>query len=630
MFTPDFTLDTVATLRSRVEAVTGIALPYSVEVAEGPGLSVRLRDGAAQISAEDSSALARGFFRLCRCVREGQASLDVQEHRRFPSCGAMADVSRNAVLLPEAVKRLIDQLASLGMNLLMLYTEDTYEVPGHPYMGYLRGRYTHEELRALDAYAQRMGVELVPCIQTLGHMAQYLQWDEAAPLRDQPDILLIDSEETYAMIEAQIHSMRDCMHTSRIHIGMDEAHGVGFGNYFLRHGATDRFQLLRRHLDRVVAICERYGFRPIMWSDMFFRLGSKTNDYYDPEAVVPQSIVDTMPAVDLCYWDYYHKDEAFYDGMLAGHQRMGRETVFAGGIWTWSGFLPHVKQTEETMRPALRACLKRGIQTVFATLWGDDGAETNLFLASSMLPLFSETCWQGDCGQGNCGQGDCEQGDCEQGETETLEREIALSGECLTGLPDAALHAMGECYADGSEGGDWNAGLSCKHLLWADPLLPLLYTTGDPFGEAQRRMRGALPILRQHEERLDCRYAARLMELCARKAELMGSLRARYLAGDRAYLAAAANETIPALLSLYDALLGLHRQLWERDMRRFGWEVIALRYGAVMGRLRDVQDELARYLSGELPTLEELDAEPLPVARVNQGFRSLVTSTVDY
>lgn len=600
MFTPD----TAALIRSRVESTTGVALPFNIEVAEGPGLSVHLEDGRARIAAGDRSALARGFFRLCRCVKENQSALDVSEHRRFPSVGAMVDVSRNAVLRPETVKHYIDQLASLGMNLLMLYTEDTYEVPHHPYMGYLRGRYTQEELRDIDAYAGSMGVELVPCIQTLGHMAQYLQWDEAAPLRDQPDILLIDSEETYAFIEEQIRSMRACVRTSRIHIGMDEAHGVGFGNYFLRHGSTDRFELLRRHLTRVVAICERYGFRPIMWSDMFFRLGSKKNDYYDPESVVPQTIIDSMPAVDLCYWDYYHKDEAFYDGMLAGHQRMGRETVFAGGIWTWAGFLPHVKQTEASMHPALRACLARGIRTVLATLWGDDGAETNFFLGSSLLPLFSEICWQG--------------------EPENLEREIALCGECLTGLPDAALHAMGECFADGDR------GLSGKQLVWGDLLLPLLSDKAEPFIEASTRMRAALPALTACVGRLDCRYAALVMTLCARKADLMGELRARYLAGDRAYLAAVANEEIPALLALYDELERAHRALWERDMRRFGWEVIALRYGAVTGRLRDVQDELTRYLAGQLPTIEELDAEPLPASRGDRRFHALVTAMMPF
>ena len=41
-----------------------------------------------------------------------------------------------------------------------------------------------------------MGVDLVPCIQTLAHMAQFLQWQEAAHLKDLPDVLLIDEPET--------------------------------------------------------------------------------------------------------------------------------------------------------------------------------------------------------------------------------------------------------------------------------------------------------------------------------------------------------------------------------------------------------------------------------------------------
>ncbi|MDO4741652.1 MAG: family 20 glycosylhydrolase, partial [Eubacteriales bacterium] len=86
-----------------------------------------------------------------------------------------ADVSRGAVMKPQAVRRYIDQLACLGMNLLMLYTEDTYEVPEYPYFGHLRGRYSRSDLREIDAYAASMGVELVPCIQTLGHLLQFLQ-----------------------------------------------------------------------------------------------------------------------------------------------------------------------------------------------------------------------------------------------------------------------------------------------------------------------------------------------------------------------------------------------------------------------------------------------------------------------
>ena len=77
----------------------------------------------------------------------------------------MVDVSRNAVLKVEAVKRHIDQLAALGMNLLMLYTEDTFTVPEYAAFGYLRGAYTMVEMREIDRYAASLGVEVVPCIQ---------------------------------------------------------------------------------------------------------------------------------------------------------------------------------------------------------------------------------------------------------------------------------------------------------------------------------------------------------------------------------------------------------------------------------------------------------------------------------
>ena len=60
-------------------------------------------------------------------------------------------------------------------------------------------------------------------------------------------------------------------------------------------------------------------------------------------------------------------------------------------------------------------------------------------------------------------------------------------------------------------------------------------------------------------------------------------------------------------------------------MKRFGWEVLALRYGAVMGRLQDAADEIGRYLAGELQVIEELEETPLPTERMALHFENLVT-----
>lgn len=58
----------------------------------------------------------------------------------------MLDCSRGAVYSVPALKKYIDVLARMGYGSLQLYTEDTYTVEGEPYFGYLRGRYSEEEI----------------------------------------------------------------------------------------------------------------------------------------------------------------------------------------------------------------------------------------------------------------------------------------------------------------------------------------------------------------------------------------------------------------------------------------------------------------------------------------------------
>jgi hypothetical protein len=87
-----------------------------------------------------------------------------------------------------------------------------------------------------------------------------------------------------------------------------------------------------------------------------------------------------------------------------------------------------------------------------------------------------------------------------------------------------------------------------------------------------------------------------------------------------------AEEDISALMENYRELRDLHRRLWEREFKRNGWEVIALRYGAVLGRLEDVQHAVQRYAAGELTHLCELDEEPLPTGRsYNEWYRTQVS-----
>lgn len=583
-------------LRGMVCGVTGIALDMDIDVAAGEGLHVVSDGKHASIEACDRSALARGFFLLCRMVKENRGSCDIAEKRHFASCGPMIDMSRGMVMKPEAVKQFIDRTAALGMNFIMLYTEDTYEIPEYPRFGYLRGRYSQAELRDLDAYAEARGVELIPCIQTLGHMTQFLQWPENFEMQDQPGVLMCDDENVYQLIEAEIRAVRSCLRSRRIHIGMDEAHGVGLGRYYEKHGFTDRFALLNRHLRRVTELCRDYDFEPIMWSDMFFRVGSETNEYYDLDAVIPEAVVKDIPDVDLCYWDYYHTDEAFYEAMLERHLATGRKTSFAGGIWTWSGFLPNVKRAEAVTLPALKVCARKHIDTVLATLWNDDGGETDFFSAIPLLALFSEFCWQGE----GC----------------TME-EIKKAGECISGTKRALTEALGEFYPTEKE-------QPCgKNIIWGDILYPAADKTRDALPDMIRRAESARALLLA--EAPEDAYALLLFEIISKKGALMRDIRAKYAENDRAYFAQLRDSALPELCELYNRLMRAHRELWNAHAKRFGWEVICARYGGAQARMQDIADEIDRWLKGEIPSIEELDQAIVPVRKLPLWHARLFT-----
>ena len=148
-----------------------------------------------------------------------------------------------------------------------------------------------------------------------------------------------------------------------------------------------------------------------------------------------------------------------------------------------------------------------------------------------------------------------------------------------------------------------------KALIWCDLLYPL-GPTAEELPPALERSRKALEILADYQDREDCRYAAALFEICRIKADLLMKIRPLYLKGDREQLRRIAREDIETLLSAYDRLRALHKAQWESIYKRNGWEVLALRYGSVEGRLRDVQDAILRWCDGTLPNLSELDEEP--------------------
>ncbi len=569
-----------------------------VRFSRGEGLTLRLDGRGADIVWGKAVECFRGLSLLAQ--HWGETVCLVQKPC-FETLGIMFDCSRNAVLKPETLRYFFRKMALLGMDLGMMYTEDTYEVDGYPYFGYLRGRFSKAELRALDDYADALGIELCPCIQTLGHLNRALHWPAMAHMKDTEEVLLVGDEASLAFIRAMLESASAPYRSKRIHIGMDEAFFLGKGVYMHRHPYTPAFELMQTHLKNVGAIVRELGLSAMMWSDMYFRLSSPSEGYYDAASVPAEVVAQAPEDITLVYWDYYHHDEATYDRMLAMHEAFAAPKAFAGGIWTWTGPAPHYEKTLQTALPGLRQARAHKVPLVFAAAWGDNGAECNLLTMLYGLALYAEFCYTGDYDPA----------------------ELNARFRAVTGADSQAFLDLTRFHhLPGVK--DWSLRPvnAAKFLLYQDPLVPLYEADLAGVDMASHYAALAADYERYARENpefsLLLTFYTKLAEALAKKCAYHQRAGKAVRAGDREEAGRCAALALEARQAVEELRL-TYRELWYTTNKMYGYEIIDLRLGGQSARLESAAAMLTAYARGQLDTVEALAETPLPYTLLPDG-----------
>lgn len=539
------------------------------------------------------------FFRALGLLLEhmGENDWKIEETPQFVTNGIMVDVSQgNAVINVANVKKIVTYMSLMGLNMMMLYCEDSYEIREEPYFGYMRGKYSEDELRECDRFADQLGVEMIPCIQTLAHLIDVLKWDRYSKLKDDDDTLLVGYEPTYEFIERMLRAASAPFRSKRIHIGMDEAWKLGQGKYLLRNGYRNKADIMNEHLHSVLQIVDKLGLQPLIWSDMYFRAASPTGAYFDLSTQVSQEAIDGAPKnMQLVFWDYYHHDEDTYLEMIRKHKAFGSKPIFAGGIWGWSGFAIDYDKTFLATNAALQACKSEGIDEVFATIWGDGGVESNFYGHLLGLQLFAE------------------HGYSRQLDMAKLKKRFAF---CTGGDMDDFWEFTWLDRPPGLEPETrYRPANPSKYLFWQDPLTGLFDKNIEGLGMKQH-YRNLAERLRAREAvntewNFLFRFLGHVASVLAVKAELGIELYQAYHADDRDQLRSYKDWVLPALIDEIDDLRKLHRQLWMEINKPLGWEVLDIRYGGLLARLDTTILRLEDYLNGRVDRIDELEQERL-------------------
>lgn len=539
------------------------------------------------------------FFRALglyiQLSKGGKCNFEKEEKAYIESVGVMIDASRNAVYKVEEVKKILINMSLMGQNRCMLYTEDTYEVDGYKYFGYLRGKYSKEELKEIDDFAYSLGIEVIPCIQTLAHLKQTLRWDYAKDIKDTQDVLLVGEEKTYEFIEAMVSSLRNVYRSNNIHIGMDEAFDLGRGEYLTKNGHVSHKELMLKHLTRVCEITKKYDFKPMIWDDMFLRAGAPNGGYYDVNTIITEEIANNIPKeVSLVYWDYYNDDEEKYDKFFEIRKAFNNKVIFAGGCWKWEGYSPTYSRTFITTNAALSQCKKKGINEVFATAWGDDGSETPINAIMLGLILFAEHGYY----------------------SEVDNKWLNERCEFLTGLSMSDFTSLEKLDLIPTVESPNVLSLNpSKYLMFQDILLGAFdkhiegLNLKEYYNNLEKEYKGIAQKTKAYKNMFE--MYSKLSKYLSIKSEIGLDIRKTYLEDNREELKNIVKVTLPNLKESLSEFHNSIRKLWYEECKGHGFEVTDIRLGGVRERADSAIYRLNQYLNNEIDKIEELDEERL-------------------
>lgn len=507
----------------------------------------------------------------------------------FKELSAFIECSTGSTPKVETLKKYINILSEFGYTHLYLGLTDAYKIEGEPYFNFCRGGYTTEQLQILDAYAQERGIELRANIQILGHLSYMQKHGCYRELFDTSHILMVGEEKVYEFIDKIFQTMSIGIQSRTIHIGMDEAIGLGTGQYLKKHGATDTQKLFFEHLRRVLEIAKKYGYFCELWSDMFYRMVQGSD--FDDDGIMPENLKECIPeGVRIVHWNYNRQTDEVLCKQIRQNRAICEDMTFAGCAWKIIGLAPDNKYSMEVMEQQIQTCIEEGVQNYMVTMWSDNGAHCSIF---AVLPsLFAAA----EMARGKS----LTEIDKESFSKITgVKFDTFILADNLNNPFFKELHELNSRSYWGLMSdiflGTYDYMLD-EHTNEAYACLADIYEQME-YGEFQQIFE-------------DYRLMAKVLSI---KMNLGMKVRKAYRTGNKEILMQAASVEIPQMITYMQAYMDHFNHRWLNENMAFGLEVHHLFYGGLVTRWEYVANRLLQYMEDGRP-IEEMERPELPAS----------------
>ncbi|NWV22949.1 HEXDC Hexosaminidase, partial [Origma solitaria] len=172
-------------------------------------------------------------------------------------------------------------LSQLGANGILIEYEDMFPFKGE--LEILRSPYAYseEDIERIQQLAEQHKLEVVPLVQTFGHVEFILKHEKYQHLREVerfPNSFNPHVPDTLALLKSILSQVIEKhRHSTWIHIGADEVFHLGEGmdsKNWMSHNKGDVGTMFLKHIKEVLGFltAQYWGLRVLMWDDMLRKI----------------------------------------------------------------------------------------------------------------------------------------------------------------------------------------------------------------------------------------------------------------------------------------------------------------------------------------------------------------------
>lgn len=193
----------------------------------------------------------------------------------------------------------LEQLSSWKINTVIMEYEDRFPFRKAEGIAH-HTAWTPDQVKQFVARAGELGIDVIPLVQTLGHLAYVLVHERYAHLRELPHVYTQACPANPGTIELITTMLSEVVELhgdlKYLHIGADETAFLGKCDACSKAG--DALGVYLGHISKVCQWVQDRGIRPILWDDIVRK--------------EPHRVTELPKSAVLMYWNYNTSRNAFH------------------------------------------------------------------------------------------------------------------------------------------------------------------------------------------------------------------------------------------------------------------------------------------------------------------------------